>query len=146
MNGKINSEIVKYFPNTIMLIDNHLIYNAFFSILDPLIEIKPHIGYYKGYLRYHLGITIPEENGKKPYIICGGERYEWIEGKGVLFDDMFMHYVNNPTNKQRIILYLDIKRNNLSNFQNNIISVCNKYIETSYVNSIIKKQHIQTKL
>ena len=146
INGKINNEFEKYFPNTIKLLENPQIDNAFFSILDPLVEIKPHVGYYKGYLRYHLGITIPEENGKKPYIICGGEKYEWIEGKGVIFDDMFMHYVNNPTNKKRIVLYLDIKRNNLSDFQNYIVSLGNYYISNSYVNSVVKNQHIQTKI
>lgn len=97
-------------------------------------------------MRYHLGITIPEENGKKPYIVCGGEKYEWIEGKGVIFDDMFIHYVNNPTNKQRIVLYLDIKRNNLSDFQNYIVSLGNTYISNSYVNTVIKNQHVQTKI
>ena len=145
-SGKIHKELEKYFPNTIKLLQNPQIDNAFFSILDPSVEIKPHVGYYKGYLRYHLGITIPEENGKKPYIVCGGEKYEWIEGKGVIFDDMFIHYVNNPTNKQRIVLYLDIKRNNLSDFQNYIVSLGNSYISNSYVNTVIKNQHIQTKI
>lgn len=82
-NSKIHNNLKEYFPNTIKLLDNPQIINAFFSILDPLVEIKPHIGYYKGYLRYHLGIIIPEENEKNPYIVCGGEKYEWKEGKGV---------------------------------------------------------------
>ena len=63
-----------------------------------------------------------------------------------MFDDMFMHYVNNPTNKQRIVLYLDIERNNLSYFENYIILLGNIYISSSYAKTVIKDQHIQTKL
>ena len=32
------------------------VYLAFFSILSPRQYIKPHFGYYKGFLRYHLGV------------------------------------------------------------------------------------------
>ena len=35
---------------------------AFFSILDPEQYIKPHYGYYKGFLRYHLGVIIPNNH------------------------------------------------------------------------------------
>lgn len=145
--GIIDKNISKYFPNTIQLIDNQQIHNAFFSILDPNVEIKPHIGYYKGYLRYHLGVIIPNEDNLKPYIICGGEKYEWKEGKGVLFDDMFVHYVNNPTNKQRVVLYLDVKRNNLNTITNMLVELGNNFIENSFlINLFIKNQHIQNSL
>ena len=33
------------------------VYNAFFSIVEPHQYITPHWGYYKGFLRYHLGVT-----------------------------------------------------------------------------------------
>jgi hypothetical protein len=38
------------------------LYTAFFSVLDPHQHIAPHFGYYKGFLRYHLGIIIPNDN------------------------------------------------------------------------------------
>ena len=38
------------------------VYTAFFSILDPHQHIKPHWGYWKGFVRYHLGVVIPENN------------------------------------------------------------------------------------
>lgn len=145
--GIIDKNLSEDFPNTIQLIDNPQIHNAFFSILDPNVEIKPHIGYYKGYLRYHLGVIIPSEDNLKPYIICGGEKYEWKEGKGVLFDDMFVHYVNNPTNKQRVVLYLDVKRNNLNGITDALVEFGNYYIENSLIiNLFIKNQHIQNSL
>ena len=145
--GIIDKKLFSEFPNTIKLIDNPQIHNAFFSILDPNVEIKPHIGYYKGYLRYHLGVIIPNEDKMKPYIICGGEKYHWEEGKGVLFDDMYLHYVNNPTSKQRVVLYLDIKRNNLNCITNSLLEFGNFLIENSFIiNLFIKNQHIQNSL
>jgi len=142
--GKIIDEQKPFFPKTMELLENEQIHNAFFSVLDPHVEIKPHIGYYKGYLRYHLGIIIPNENGIKPYIICGGEKYEWEEGKGVLFDDMFLHYVNNKTNSQRVVLYLDIKRNNTNPIFQTLINIGNYITENSLIYDLfIKKQHIQ---
>ena len=133
-----------FFPETLNIIKDEQIHNAFFSILDPHIEIKPHVGYYKGYLRYHLGIIIPQENGKKPYIICGGKKYEWSEGEGVLFDDMFLHYVNNMTSEKRVILYLDIKRKNKNWLIDNITKFGNYISENSFIiDKFMKNQHIQ---
>ena len=145
--GKLLPEQLEKFPETMNLLKNEQIHNAFFSILDPHVEIKPHFGYYKGYLRYHLGINIPEENGKKPYIICGGEKYEWKEGEGVLFDDMYLHYVNNNTSKPRVVLYLDIKRENISDFGKIITYFGNLLTENSVIlNLFVKNQHDQTKI
>lgn len=146
--GKIIiDEKTKFFPETLNIIKNEQIHNAFFSILDPHVEIKPHTGYYKGYLRYHLGLIIPSKNGNKPYIICGGKKYEWSEGEGVLFDDMFLHYVNNMTNEKRVILYLDIKRKNKNFLVDNIIKFGNYISENSFIiDRFIKNQHSQDKL
>jgi beta-hydroxylase len=145
--GKLIKDKISYFPKTMELINNKQIHNAFFSILDPHVEIKPHVGYYKGYLRYHLGLVIPEENGIKPYIICGGIKYTWDEGKGVLFDDMYLHYVNNQTNKQRVVLYLDIKRENINGVLKSIIDFGNYLSEHSIiVDMVIKNQHNQDSL
>src|SRR6188508_287671 len=37
------------------------LYTAFFSVLEPRQHITPHWGYYKGFLRYHLGVIIPND-------------------------------------------------------------------------------------
>lgn len=145
--GKLINDKKKFFPKTMELINNDQIHNAFFSTLDPHVEIKPHTGYFKGYLRYHLGIVIPEENGLKPYIICKGKKYEWTEGKGVLFDDMFLHYVKNTTNKQRVVLYLDIKRNIDNIFLKWLIGVGNYMSENSTLLKLfVKEQHVQDEI
>lgn len=140
--GHINS-IANYFPTTMNIIKESSIHNAFFSILDPHIDIPPHIGYYKGYLRYHLGVIIPEENGKRPYINVGGQKYEWREGEGVLFDDMFYHFVENPTNKVRVVLYIDIIRP-LSEPLNTINRAIIRLIENNpIIKALISHQHQQ---
>lgn len=82
------------------------VYNAFFSVLDPHQHITPHFGYWKGFVRYHLGIVIPNNNHDKrcrlrsnpnirndpnhpmspetkAELIEHGERYYWQEGQGV---------------------------------------------------------------
>ena len=143
--GKIDNNMIQYFPNTIALLKDNHIHNAFFSILDPGVEITPHHGYYKGYLRYHLGVIIPNGD-EKAYIVCGGEKYVWEQNKGIMFDDMYTHYVKNPTNKIRVVLYIDVKRE--SNYLINKINDTGIYlIENSFfLNMFLKNQHKQNKL
>ena len=38
------------------------VYTAFFSVLEPNQHIKAHWGYWKGFVRYHLGVVIPDNN------------------------------------------------------------------------------------
>jgi beta-hydroxylase len=149
--GKIENKLIKYFPNTIELVKDEQIHNAFFSILDPGVEIPPHVGYYKGYLRYHMGIVIPNDDtdkiDDKAYIVCGGEKYIWKKGKGIVFDDIYLHHVKNPTNQKRVVLYLDIKRNSDSYLVNKINDTGIYLIENSLMfNSFLKNQHRQNKI
>ena len=143
--------IVQYFPNTTELLKDEQIHNAFFSILDPGVEIPPHVGYYKGYLRYHMGIVIPnnetDRTDDKAYIVCDGEKYIWKEGEGVVFDDMYLHYVKNATNQTRVVLYLDIKRKSTSYFVDKINDIGIFLIENSIIFKIfLKNQHSQNKI
>lgn len=149
--GNIDESYTRQFPRTIDCLKDDQIHNAFFSILDPGVEIPGHTGYYKGYLRYHLGIIIPNNNSvdhaNKPYIVCGDEKYYWKNGEGIVFDDMYYHYVRNPSNKTRVVLYLDIKRKT----DNKIIDFINNagmwLVEHSvFLKYFIKNQHNQIKI
>lgn len=149
--GKIQDDMTLYFPHTIECIQDEQIHNAFFSILDPGVEIPPHVGYYKGYLRYHMGIIIPNNNthrtDDKAYLVCNGEKYIWKEKEGVVFDDMYLHYVKNPTNQTRVVLYLDIKRNHESYGVDRINDMGLYLIEHSILlNVFLQNQHSQTKI
>jgi aspartyl/asparaginyl beta-hydroxylase (cupin superfamily) len=36
--------------------------------------------------------------------------YHWKEGEGLVFDDMFVHGVENNGTGRRVVLYMDIER------------------------------------
>ena len=82
---------------------------AFFSILSPGKHIPPHRGPYKGVLRYHLGLKVPEQ-AEQCRIRVDDQFLHWEEGNGMVFDDTYNHEVWNDTNEERAILFLDVKR------------------------------------
>lgn len=98
-----------YFPNTLKIINTiDDIVTCFFSILDPGKKINPHVGYYSGYLRYHLGIDVPDPT--KAFLNLDGSIFHWYEGKSVIFNDRYSHYVENNGNKKRCVLFIDFKK------------------------------------
>jgi beta-hydroxylase len=82
---------------------------AFFSILGPGMHIPPHRGPFKGVIRYHLGLIVPEPRARCR-IRVGDEVRHWDEGKGLMFDDTYEHEVWNDTRGTRVVLFLDIVR------------------------------------
>ena len=114
-------------PDTAALLrDIPGVYTAFFSVLEPGQHIKAHWGYWKGFVRYHLGVIIPDNNrDEKCWIrinphaqsrggdrtqIEQGEKYFWHDGDAVLFDDTFLHEAANETGQVRVVLFLDVAR------------------------------------
>jgi aspartate beta-hydroxylase len=81
---------------------------AFFSILEPGKSVPMHEGPYLGYLRYHLGLVIPEDIA--PVLRVGGCTYEWKPGEAVLFDDTWPHAVENRSSQLRAVLVIDVLR------------------------------------
>lgn len=82
---------------------------AFFSILLPGKHIPEHRGPYKGVLRYHLGLKVPEPH-EKCRIRVGDETRCWQEGKSLIFDDSFPHEAWNETDGVRVVLFVDVLR------------------------------------
>lgn len=82
---------------------------AFFSILSPGKHIPPHRGPYKGVLRYHLGLKVPEQ-AEQCRIRVDDQILHWEEGDSMVFDDTYNHEVWNETDEERAILFLDVKR------------------------------------
>lgn len=82
---------------------------AFFSILTPGKHIPEHRGLYKGFIRYHLGVKIPD-----PHTQCGikvdGEIRHWREGESLIFDDTYQHEAWNNSDEIRVVLFMDILR------------------------------------
>jgi beta-hydroxylase len=82
---------------------------AMFSILAPGKHIPPHDGPYKGVLRYHLGLLVPEPEDHAG-IRVGGEVAHWHEGSSLVFDDTFTHEAWNDTDGTRVVLFCDVIR------------------------------------
>ena len=80
---------------------------AFYSILDAGQRLREHRGYFKGILRYHLGMMVPEP--ERCALTCGDEVYHWQEGEGILFDDMFIHGAANEGTRPRVVLFIDVE-------------------------------------
>lgn len=82
------------------------IYMAFFSVVKPGGALTPHRGHVKGILRVHLALHIPPGCG----VEVGKERREWKEGELLVFDDTYRHWVWNPSDAERVVLFLDLVR------------------------------------
>jgi len=96
-------------PETAKLVDTiPNIFQAFFSILDGGKSIPDHKGPYRGFLRYHLGLKVPEEN--PPTIRVKDHFYTWKEGESILFDDSFNHEIYNECKDIRVVLIVDVMR------------------------------------
>lgn len=103
------------------------LYTACFSIIEPHQHITPRWGYWKGFLRYHLGVLMPDDNERgdcwirlnsDPHdnrasdesLVERGQKHCWRNGKGVLFDDTNLHDAYNGSDRARVILWLDVRR------------------------------------
>ncbi|MFI0774107.1 aspartyl/asparaginyl beta-hydroxylase domain-containing protein [Streptomyces sp. NPDC021212] len=82
--------------------------NAIIAILEPGVTLKAHEGPYAGILRYHLPLTVPENN--PPRLRVDQEIHTWKEGEGILIDDTFEHEVYNESDGRRVMLIVDIRR------------------------------------
>jgi aspartyl/asparaginyl beta-hydroxylase (cupin superfamily) len=82
---------------------------AFFSILSPGKRIPEHRGPWRGVLRYHLALKVPEPAAAAG-IWVGGETAHWEEGRSLLFDDGFEHRAWNDTDGVRVVLFVDVIR------------------------------------
>lgn len=112
---------------------------AFFSILAPGKHIPEHRGLYKGFIRYHLGVKIPE-----PETLCGikvdGETRHWKEGESLIFDDTYLHEAWNNSDEIRVVLFMDILRP--LKFPGNIINdiILRLIKRSSYIQDAKKNQ------
>lgn len=81
---------------------------GFFSILDPGKRVPRHEGPYLGYLRYHLGLHVPQDN--PPRLIVNSQEHVWKAGQAVMFDDSWPHEVINESREPRVVLIVDVLR------------------------------------
>jgi beta-hydroxylase len=49
-------------------------------------------------------------NDDRCFIEVDGERYSWRDGEAVMFDETYLHYAENQSGQNRLILFCDIER------------------------------------
>jgi beta-hydroxylase len=81
---------------------------AMFAELPHASRLPRHRDPYAGSLRYHLGLITP--NDDRCFINVDGLNYSWRDGEGVLFDETYIHYAENQSGQNRVILFCDIER------------------------------------
>ncbi len=97
-------------PRTAALLDRIPgLTTAFFSILSPHKRIGEHRGPWRGVLRYHLALRVPEP-AQAAGIQVGGEVAHWEEGRSLVFDDGYDHRAWNDTDGVRVVLFVDVMR------------------------------------
>lgn len=81
---------------------------AMFTELPPGAKLNPHRDPYAGSVRYHLGLSTP--NDDRAFIDVNQQPYSWRDGEGVIFDETYIHWAINETDTTRIILLCDVER------------------------------------
>ncbi|AIO39424.1 aspartyl/Asparaginyl beta-hydroxylase family protein [Burkholderia cenocepacia] len=81
---------------------------AMFAQLPPGGRLGLHRDPYAGSLRYHLGLDTPNDDACR--IVVDGESYAWRDGEAVMFDETYLHWAENRTAHDRVILFCDIDR------------------------------------
>jgi beta-hydroxylase len=96
-------------PQTISILENVKNLNAaMFAVIPPGGKLNKHRDPYSGSLRYHLGLSTP--NSDDCFICVDNAQYSWRDGEGIVFDETYVHWVENNSNKHRLILFCDIER------------------------------------
>lgn len=146
-----------HFPRTLEAVRNSGLtaYSIMFSRLAPGQIIEPHTGFSKMIQIYHLALKVPIQESPikdannlplRPFITvkqcededeqeppnqtknCRMEKYEWTEGREFIFDDSFTHYAENPTDYERLVLFLHIKRVDFKGWREELIASIMCYI------------------
>lgn len=96
-------------PKTVELVQSiPSIHGAMFAVLPPGGTLVRHRDPYAGSLRYHLGLVTP--NADTCRIFVDGQEYFWKDGEDVMFDETYIHYAENKSDVNRLILFCDVER------------------------------------
>lgn len=83
--------------------------SVMYSILEPGKRLRPHRGPYNGFLRYHLGLVVPD-GGRTSGLRVADRICHWRKGASLIFDDSYDHEAWNESAEQRVVLFVDFER------------------------------------
>jgi beta-hydroxylase len=96
-------------PHTTALVQSIPSVNAaLFAVLPPHSKLGQHRDPFAGSLRYHLGLVTPNSDDCR--IFVDEVQMAWHDGQDFLFDETYIHSVENNTDDIRIILMCDVAR------------------------------------
>ena len=100
--------IANPFPTLTRAVAKHPeVFNVMISRLEPGAVLPPHKGPFRGVLRYHLGLEVPEGGLG---LEVNGHTYRWKQGVGITFDDTLWHRAWNNTPHDRVVIFADVLR------------------------------------
>ncbi|MEP3350320.1 MAG: aspartyl/asparaginyl beta-hydroxylase domain-containing protein [Marinomonas sp.] len=107
--GYSHTSAQKSCPKTVEILSKiKNINGAMFAYMPANSELTRHLDPVACSLRYHLGLETP--NSDDCFINIDGEQYSWRDGKDLLFDETYLHFVKNNTEESRLILMCDFNR------------------------------------
>ncbi|MGJ5628671.1 aspartyl/asparaginyl beta-hydroxylase domain-containing protein [Nostoc sp. CALU 1950] len=116
--GKFTKAARSIFPRTVKIVSNLESFvipfgQVVFLVLKPGVSLPPHHDASNIDLTCQLGLIIPENCG----IRVGSETRSWTEGQTLFFDHSFEHEAWNKSDKERVVLLLDLYHPELTRFE-----------------------------
>ena len=125
-------------PRTVELVQSIPSVNAaLFAMMPGKSKLGEHRDPFAGSLRYHLGLITPNSDDCRIYI--DGTPYSWRDGQDIMFDETYIHSVNNDTDQDRIILFCDVARP----VRTPVVRAINRFV-TNHVVKMTATQNIDT--
>lgn len=107
--GKTHNSAKRLMPKTVEIMEKIPSVNgSMLTILPVGSQLTRHLDPMACSLRYHLGLSTP--NDDNCFISVDGNKCSWRDGEVIMFDETYIHYAQNNTDKDRLILMCDIDR------------------------------------
>jgi aspartyl/asparaginyl beta-hydroxylase (cupin superfamily) len=128
--GRRHEERCRLFPSVTAILDRQRTVRTmaglvYFSRLAPHTRVAPHCGPTNMRVRAHLGIDIPPNCG----IRVGQTSTTWNDGRCIVFDDSFSHEVWNESERDRIVLVMDLWHPDLTDDEVRLLDGFQRYVE-----------------
>jgi len=115
-------------PRTVAIVSSIPSINAaMFAVMPAGSDLGRHRDPFAGSLRLHLGLDTP--NSDQCRIVVDGVPYSWRDGEAVVFDETYMHWAENRTDKDRLILFCDVERP----LKNRVVRAFNRWFEHTVI-------------